>query len=57
MKEKIIIKYQIYGPEGDPILEPYHDEVAANYMVATYFKDYTVVEIEIPIVDIPSQII
>lgn len=47
MKDKIIIKYQIYSPEGDPVLEPYHNKIAADYMVATYFKNHTVIEIEI----------
>lgn len=49
MKQIILLKYQIYSPQGDPVLEPYHNKTSADYMVATFFKDHTVIEIEVEI--------
>jgi hypothetical protein len=43
---KILIKYQLYNQDGDPVIEPFHCHESAKYMVENYFKNCTIVEIE-----------
>lgn len=43
---KIITYYQLYTPNGDPILERFHYLESAQYMVDNYFNGCSIVEVE-----------
>lgn len=43
---KVITYYQLYTPDGDPVLERFHYLISAQYMVDNYFNDCTIVEVE-----------
>lgn len=42
----IITYYQLYNQHGDAVLERFHYLESAQYMVANYFQNCTIVEIE-----------
>lgn len=43
---KVITYYQLYTPDGDPVLERFHYLISAQYMVDNYFQDCSIVEVE-----------
>ena len=44
---KIYTRYQVYDSDGNPVLEPYKDKCAAQYMVDAYFIGGSVIEVEV----------